>query len=104
MGGVFSRNVLIVAIVAAAAGGLVQEIFQTGGGVAYPQWKHDGLYLGSISGLVLGALSGLLTLTILPVGSIINVAFVSQMFFAGMALKGVAEAAGGHAGKNAPDH
>jgi uncharacterized protein DUF4257 len=92
---IFRTNVLIVAISVAAVGGFLHEIVQSGGSVAYPQQKQDGFYLGSISGLVLGAIAGLLAVQTIDPSAQVTTTFVSQMFFAGLALKGVAEAAGG---------
>ena len=94
---IFRGNVLIVAISVAAIGGFVHEIVQSGGSVAYPQSKADGLYLGSVSGLVFGAIAGLLAVQGIDPSAQVSTAFASQMFFAGLALKGVAEAAGGQA-------
>lgn len=94
---IFRTNLLVVAISVAAIGGFVHEIVQSGGSVAYPQSKADGLYLGSISGLVFGAIAGLLAVQSIDPNASVGISFVSQMFFAGLALKGVAEAAGGQA-------
>lgn len=94
---IFRTNLLVVAISVAAIGGFVHEIVQSGGSVAYPQSKADGLYLGSISGLVFGAVAGLLAVQSIDPNVPVGISFVSQMFFAGLALKGVAEAAGGQA-------
>ncbi len=94
---IFRTNLLVAAISVAAIGGFVHEIVQSGGSVAYPQSKADGLYLGSISGLVFGAIAGLLAVQGIDPNSPVGISFVSQMFFAGLALKGVAEAAGGQA-------
>ncbi len=94
---IFRNNLLVVAISVAAIGGFVHEIVQSGGSVAYPQSKADGLYLGSISGLIFGAIAGLLAVQAADPSAPVGISFVSQMFFAGLALKGVAEAAGGQA-------
>ncbi len=94
---IFRTNVLVVAVSVAAIGGFVHEIVQSGGSVAYPQSKADGLYLGSISGLIFGAIAGLLAVQAIDPNAPVGISFVSQMFFAGLALKGVAEAAGGQA-------
>lgn len=94
---VFRGNVLVVGISAAAIGGFFHEIVQSGGSVAYPQPKEDGVYLGSVSGLAFGAIAGLLAAQGLGPNALVSIPFVSQMFFAGLALKGVAEAAGGQA-------
>ncbi len=94
---VFRDNTLVVSVSVAALGGFVHEIAQSGGSVAYPQMKDDGLYLGSISGLLFGAIAGLLAVQAFPAGTQVDVRFVSQMFFSGLALKGLAEAVGGQA-------
>ncbi len=93
----FRTNLPVVAVSTAAIGGFVHEIFQSGGSVAYPQMKRDGLYLGSLSGLLFGAIAGMLVVQGLPATTSIDYSIVSQMFFAGLALKGVAEAVGGQA-------
>ncbi len=102
VGAIFNTSILVVAIVSASIGGFVHELFQSGGSVAYPQLKQDGLYLGSVSGLLFGAVAGMLVVNDLPAATVINTAFVSQLFFAGLALKGVAEAAGGQARGQSP--
>ena len=97
VGIVFRSNVFVVAIATAAIGGFTHEIVQSGGSVAYPQPKQDGLYLGSLSGLIFGGIAGLLAVQGFPAAAVVDTGFLSQMFFAGLALKGVAEAAGGQA-------
>ena len=92
-------NVLVVAIATAAIGGFVHEIVQSGGSVAYPQAKPDGLYLGSVSGLIFGVIAGMLVVQGLPATATVDIPLLSQTFFAGLGLKGVAEAAGGQAKK-----
>jgi hypothetical protein len=80
------------AIFAGALGGLVHEIFQSGGQFAMPQKKDDAWYLGSLAGLLFGALAGIiLSQSVKPSSD--PTTFVIQAFLAGVALKGVAEAA-----------
>lgn len=93
----YPASVLVVAIAAAAIGGYTHEIVQSGGSVAYPQLKQDGLYLGSVTGLVFGGIAGMLIVQGLPPTASVNFTLISQMFFAGLGLKGIAEAAGGQA-------
>lgn len=98
-------TVFRLAISSGALGGLVHEVFQSGGKFAMPQLQQPqnksksqvdsqnaSWYLGSISGLLFGAVAGLLLAQNItpPSGA---VAFAAQAFFAGLALKGVAEAA-----------
>lgn len=106
-------TVFRLAVSAGALGGLIHEVFQSGGKFAMPQLQQPqneaksqenpqkksevdspnaSWYLGSISGLLFGAVAGLLLAqTITPPSG--AVAIAAQAFFAGLALKGVAEAA-----------
>jgi hypothetical protein len=112
-------TVFIQAIAAGALGGLFHEIAQSGGKIFFMQKREDGLYLGSLTGMVLGSVAGLILLQgFLPparlcetntngtpeagcvefnrkAGNVANVRLILEIFLAGMALKGVAEAATG---------
>lgn len=82
-------------------GGLVHEIAQSGGKILFFERKADGFYLGSIAGAVLGAVAGLMTIRGLlidggaPDGGATQLVY--EALFAGLAMKGVTEAAGGQA-------
>lgn len=112
-------TIFIQAIAAGALGGLFHEISQSGGRIFFIQKREDGLYLGSLTGMVLGSVAGLMLLQgFLPSARICdtnatgtpetecvefggktrnaaNVRLILEIFLAGMALKGVAEAATG---------
>lgn len=92
--------VLWLAVSVGGLGGLVHEIAQSGGKILFFERKLDGIYLGSMAGTILGAVAGLLAIR----GLIINaptdpepVQLIYEAFIAGLALKGVMEAAGGQA-------
>jgi hypothetical protein len=84
-----------------ALGGLVHEIAQSGGRIMFFQTHQDGMYLGSLAGMVLGAVAGLLVIRghLISGGtvaaSVNTVQITYEVFIAGLALKGVTEAAGG---------
>ena len=80
-------------------GGLIHEIAQSGGKILFFERKADGFYLGSLAGMVLGAVAGLLAVRGLITGSTPHptVDLVYDSLLAGMALKGITEAAGGQA-------
>ena len=85
-----------------ALGGLVHEIAQSGGKILFFQTRQDGMYLGSLAGMVLGAVAGLLVvrghLASGVAGAVAPANYVQltyEIFIAGLALKGVTEAAGG---------
>lgn len=105
-----------VVLTGGAIGGFFHEFIQSQGKVLFITRKDDGLYLGSISGLMLGMVAGMLvfggaTTGIIPSPSVTNTMFASfgfvqsssgspqlvfllfQAFIAGLALKGVSEAA-----------
>ena len=92
--------VIWLAVAVGALGGLVHEIAQSGGKILFFERKLDGFYIGALAGAVLGAVAGLLAIR----GAITNptdpvnvTELFYEAFLAGMALKGVTEAAGGQA-------
>jgi len=94
------RNWLIwLAVSVGGLGGLVHEIAQSGGKILFFERKLDGFYLGGLAGVVLGAAAGLLAVRGFLTGNaeVDEVVIIYEAFLAGMALKGVTEAAGGQA-------
>lgn len=92
--------VLGLAVTVGGVGGLIHEIAQSGGKILFFERKADGFYLGSAAGAVLGGVAGLLAvrgLIIDPAASPGTVALIYDSLLAGMALKGITEAAGGQA-------
>jgi hypothetical protein len=89
----------ILAFSLGALGGLIHEIVQSRGRLLLIRVSEDGVYIGSIAGMLLGGVAGIMVARGLLVsgaasGSSVlsNIAFES--FSAGLALKGVLEAAG----------
>lgn len=112
----WKQNEIGIALSAGAVGGFLHEFVQSKGRILFIQQKEDGLYLGSVSGLILGMVAGLLVLyggaasgvlagtspTSISFSSFSYVAsanpqpleyLVIQSLIAGLALKGVSEAA-----------
>ena len=78
--------------------GLIHEVFQSGGKILSFARNEDGLYLGALAEMLLGAVSGLLSargVSTVDAASLRSLAY--DAFLAGVALKGIAEAAGGSA-------
>ena len=100
-----SAWILWLAVAIGGLGGLVHEIAQSGGKILFFERKLDGFYIGSLGGVVLGAVAGIMTVrgfvvdptTLKPSGTQGPVALMFELFLAGLALKGVTEAAGGQA-------
>lgn len=94
-------SVIWLAIAVGALGGLVHEIAQSGGKILFFERKLDGFYIGALAGAVLGAVAGLLAVRgaiTNPTAEPFNITeLFYEAFLAGMALKGVTEAAGGQA-------
>jgi hypothetical protein len=96
-----ARNgwVLALALSVGGLGGLVHELAQSRGKILFFARQDDGIYLGAIAGVVLGAVAGVLAVrgflldTGLTSESTVKVTY--EVFLAGLALKGVVEAAGG---------
>jgi hypothetical protein len=98
-----AKNILGLAVSVGALGGLVHEIVQTGGKIMFVQKRDDGVYLGSIAGMALGTVAGVLVvrselpaMTGLVTTDQTMVRLAYEIFLAGLALKGVSEAAGGN--------
>ena len=93
-------EVIGLAVTVGGLGGLIHEIAQSGGKILFFERKLDGIYIGSAAGAVLGAVAGLLAvrgLIINPAATPGTVQLVYEALIAGMALKGITEAAGGQA-------
>jgi hypothetical protein len=102
--------VIWLAVSVGGLGGLVHELAQSGGKILFFERKLDGIYIGSVAGVVLGAVAGLLAIQSFIThpaaqqGTAANAAaqpdplqLIFEVFLAGLALKGVTEAAGGQA-------
>lgn len=106
----------IQAIASGALGGLIHEIAQSGGKIFFLQKRDDGLNLGSLAGMALGSVAGIIVLqgylappTACPAKlseaakieacqavekqQKANTSLLIEMFLAGLALKGVSQAA-----------
>ena len=102
--------VIWLAVAVGGLGGLSHEFAQSGGKILFFQRKVDGFHLGSLAGMILGAVAGLLAVrglvltpnAVAPTGQTGPLAIIFEVFFAGLALKGVAEAAGGQAVPSVP--
>lgn len=93
------RTVLTLALSVGGLGGLTHEIAQSRGKILFFQKAQDGIYLGSIAGIILGAVAGILVIRGFligggPIPSFTQISY--EVFTAGLALKGVVEAAGGN--------
>ena len=93
-----STWVLWLAFSVGGLGGLAHEFVQSGGQILFVARKEDGIYLGSIAGVIVGAVAGILAMRGLLAdpstlkSGILSIIF--EVFMAGLALKGIAEAAG----------
>jgi hypothetical protein len=94
-----SQSLFILAGSMGGLGGLLHEFVQSGGKFVIVQKKSDGIYLGTLAGALIGIIAGMLmTRGYLNVtdGKTINYLEVTyEAFTAGLALKGVVEAATG---------
>jgi len=99
------RNTWVLCLAASggALGGLVHEFAQSGGKIMFFKRYDDGYYLGAIAGAVLGAVSGVLVVRghLIAAASgqplqISTIQLAYEVFLAGLALKGITEAAGGN--------
>jgi hypothetical protein len=93
------RWLLVLALSVGGLGGLFHEIAQSRGKILFFQKLPDGLYIGTVAGIVLGAVAGVLVIRGYLTGEVTatNASFVQmsyEAFLAGLALKGIAEAAG----------
>ena len=96
---VTSPRAIWLAVAVGGLGGLAHEIAQSRGTILVAQRRADGIYLGTIAGIMLGAVAGLLAVKALlitpPIPSPTAMQLIYESFIAGLALKGITEAAGG---------
>jgi len=93
---------MLLAACMGGLGGMAHEIAQSGGRILFFQSNKDGVYLGSIAGVVLGAIAGILVVKGDITGDVLSIStfqLTFDTFVAGLAFKGVAEAATGNAVK-----
>ncbi len=92
------QDTFLLALSAGALGGLLHELFQSGGKIALIEPHKDGYYLGSLAGMLFGAVAGIMAARFFLTGGA-DQHGVSQLaydtFLAGLSLKGLAEAASG---------
>lgn len=86
------KNLLLIAVGAGGLGGFIHEIAQSQGKIIFIKKYEDGLYLGSISGIILGVIAGVLILQN-PIDTETTTKAIVDAFMAGLALKGITEAA-----------
>jgi hypothetical protein len=94
-----NQSLFILAFSVGGLGGLVHDIAQSRGKLLFFKRQSDGLYLGTVAGVFLGAVAGVVVIRGYLTGDTptANATFVQmsyEAFLAGLALKGVAEAAG----------
>jgi hypothetical protein len=92
------HSAFVMAFFLGCVGGLMHELFQSGGKVLFFEKKEDGLYLGALAGMLLGGVSGLLSARSVDSANVLQFnALAYDAFLAGMGMKGLAEAAAGSA-------
>lgn len=95
--------VLLLAVSVGGLGGFAHEIAQSGGKITFLKRENeDGVYLGTLAGVVLGGVAGILVirghLITSGGGAVVSTSMTElayEVFTAGLALKGVTEAATG---------
>ena len=93
------QSLFILAFSIGGLGGLVHDVAQSRGKLLFFKRQSDGLYLGTVAGVILGAVAGVVVIRgyltgDIPTTSSTFVHMSFEAFLAGLALKGVAEAAG----------
>jgi hypothetical protein len=93
------QSLFILAFSLGGIGGLVHDIAQSRGKLLFFKRQSDGLYLGTVAGVFMGAVAGIVVIRGYLTGdtpttdaTFVNMSY--EAFLAGLALKGVAEAAG----------
>jgi hypothetical protein len=94
-----SQWLFVLAFSVGGLGGLVHDVAQSRGKLLFFKRQPDGLYLGTVAGVFLGAVAGVVVIRGYLTGDTptTDATFVQmsyEAFLAGLALKGVAEAAG----------
>ena len=91
--GSLTSSFLLLSIVAGCVGGLIHDLIQNKAVILYPSTTSEGVYLGWILGIILGGAAGFLAYASGVVSTTFDPKLLSAPFAAGIALKGVIDAA-----------
>ncbi len=92
--GSVTQSFLLLSIVVGSVGGLIHDLIQNKAIILYPKTTTEGIYLGWILGIIMGGAAGFIAYTsgVVSTNSF-DPKLLSVPFTAGIALKGVVDAA-----------
>jgi len=93
LAGALTKSVFLLSIVAGSVGGLIHDLVQNKAVILYPSTTEEGVYLGWILGIILGGAAGFIAYASGVVSGTFDPRLLSAPFTAGIALKGVTDAA-----------
>ena len=101
LGGIggFTKSALLLCVIAGAAGGLIHDLIQNKAVVLLPAKTVEGVYLGWVLGIILGGAAGFIAYAGLS-ATTLDAKTISAALAAGIALKGITDAAANQPASN----
>ena len=91
--GGLAKSVLLLAIVVGCVGGLIHDLIQNKAILLKPKTTAEGIYIGWILGIILGGAAGFIAIASGVASTTFEVQSLLAPFTAGIALKGITDAA-----------
>ena len=93
LAGSLTESVLLLSIVVGCVGGVIHDLIQNKAIILYPSTTDEGVYIGWILGVILGGAAGFIAYGSGVVSTTLDPRLLLAPFTAGIALKGVIDAA-----------
>ncbi len=100
LAGSLTKSFLLLSIVVGAVGGLIHDLIQNKAVILYPSTTDEGVYLGWILGIILGGAAGFIAYASGVVSTTFDPKLLAAPFTAGIALKGIVDAAANTSASN----
>jgi len=100
LAGSLTESVLLLSVVVGCVGGLIHDLIQNKAVILYPSTSEEGVYIGWILGVILGGAAGFIAYSSGVVSTTFDPKLLAAPFTAGIALKGVVDAAANTSASN----
>ena len=100
LAGSLTESVLLLSVVVGCVGGLIHDLIQNKAIILYPSTTDEGVYIGWILGVILGGAAGFIAYSSGVVSTTFDPKLLAAPFTAGIALKGVVDAAANTSASN----
>ena len=101
--GSLTKSVLLLGVVVGCVGGIIHDLVQNKAIILYPKTSDEGVYIGWILGVILGGAAGFIAIASGVASTAFNAQSLLAPFTAGIALKGITDAAANASAKDVPE-